>query len=1573
MPNESLELFEQIKKGFQDTIDLGRRATSELNRFKSAASRAATIVAGTGVTSALYAMDAKDYGLRRAVTENLQYNTGMEYGGRAAAKIFPKKAQGIINWTSEIKQLDEAMKALERSSTVVTRSLSNVTKVLRFAAGPVGQTIAIATLAYDQFVDRAIKKYQEFEKVRNQSVQKFEEVARRERQLGFSITGRVDSGARTAYLDYASRAGISTTGLNRLAYLRAAGEAGARGLNVRESDLAIRYGAAIARETGKEVSRAIRDSMREVALAGITRGPESVETRIARKALASGLSLSYRGMPTIGQRWDTYFQERGREISRAYESPYGFNFGDEQRRIISDILSSIPGIRTLNIGRASTGGFERATRGLFAKLLSPVTVPLAESGRAISRGIEIAGQYKDYADIAYGRWAVSHLGNTPYERYMKGRQKENEQILALKSKRIEREKKFQVVDEKLQPWRQSIDDYTNRYLASDAAANLQKIRDENISKRNQIAQLESQLENENLSKAEMIKRRKIISGLRRDIEENNERKSQYDRALKNSGIRSDIAWGMISDRDKLKETLDRNKKRYEKFREKEILKYSQALPERRDFNLFDYIGVYDSSKIQEKRRAGVPQDRAEAEDFLRRAGVPIDANIRTVDQAREVKSIMAQETFFKASEETKERVARTYIESARLSGRYKGIEAVKMLAPQLVKLGEGKNLLREYINIAGPDAINRISDKYNFTGDINEKRRKIIERVEKGDDIQRRNMAYDISEALKGEGAKTFGRLGGATTRAVGEVYRLGQNVEAIRPAEDIISQQIQNRINLGVIAGKRFEETRQFPYLAQRGATLGFLTGEEATRFGVIGREDEMTRNQIKNILAIKERAFQEELEFTKQYTQARMNVIQEHYDRIIKTEQLRLEGKDRRFAPQLQYGQQLFGLAQAGAGAIMGQFTGEDYQRALYRQERGLREQRGFLVMGAAGIRLPPIARFGLALRSQQEQEEDFRRAIARQRLQDQLQIRSVRGTLDALAGEGVGIGQLQQTEGGLSLLTQMFQSTQGAYSRRGINTLPLILGLLGRQRQFAARRLGLQLEERGLRTRMFEDQIRTLEAGGAGLTGRAADLYRAQMAGKYKEAYQYFGSIGDVERFNKFSEKFEKAYSSLPEQMKIAFEDQQKLTNDELLKQTAILDAIRKNTAVLAGIGAEGVEKGGVITGTTAGAATTAGGVGKVSTYRLPIPKAGDLRTQKAIYPVNKSFSRKQLQDIRNKIIQDHKVKGIPLTAERLHTLIEEEKKNIMNERTKYNLSEIDYRAPTGTGELYSRVLARQEGRELTRDEKVMIGYTPEEAMKERYIGGVSHKFPYTPGIHPFDKGSWRHYGGPAFNIAPRTPGSEEYNYEKVKVGLGDLKFEGTTSFPRVWVPGGISVETGASPSQLMKRYGARGVRAAIDISKKSAIAQDLMQTHPELAEKAISQLDKRLGLRRQKDLREQYAQELESLGWKRDTTKFIRPDGSSYSEDVFTKGGKSMFFNQDQLLKAAQIWSSGITDSPSIQDEFKSISPEDKNADTVEKFGQYVKEFGEKNIHITVNERGATTSSSGTGSYGFKQGV
>ncbi|MFW9928148.1 MAG: hypothetical protein ACFFD1_02025, partial [Candidatus Thorarchaeota archaeon] len=502
MPNETLDLFEEIKKGFQETIDLGRRATSELGRFRSAASRAFAIGAGPGVTSAFYGMDVKDYGLRRAVSDNLQFNTGMEWGGRAAAKVFPKRAQGITNWTSEIKQLDEAMKALERSSTVVGRSLANVTKVLRFAAGPVGQTIAVATLAYDQFIDRAIKKYEEFEKVRTRSVQKFEEVARRERQLGYSITGRLDSGARTAYLDYASRAGISTTGLNRLSYLRAAGDAGLRGLNVRESDLAIRYGTAIARETGKEVSRAIRDSMREIALAGVTRSPESVETRIARRALNSGVSLAYRGTPTIGQRWDTYFQERGREISRAFETPYGFNLNEANQRIIADVLGSIPGLRTLNLGRASTGGFQRVLSRIGGALVTPVSYPLGKVGEAATRGLEIAGQYKDRADVAIGRWAVSHLGDTPYEKFLKDQQKTREQILNLKNKRIEREKKLNVVEERLQPWKKSIDDYTNRYLAADAAERLQRIEIENSSKRNQIAQLESQLETGNFSKAD---------------------------------------------------------------------------------------------------------------------------------------------------------------------------------------------------------------------------------------------------------------------------------------------------------------------------------------------------------------------------------------------------------------------------------------------------------------------------------------------------------------------------------------------------------------------------------------------------------------------------------------------------------------------------------------------------------------------------------------------------------------------------------------------------------------------------------------------------------------------------------------------------------------------------------------------------------------------------------------------------------------------------------------------------------------------------------------------------------------
>lgn len=387
--------------------------------------------------------------------------------------------------------------------------------------------------------------------------------------------------------------------------------------------------------------------------------------------------------------------------------------------------------------------------------------------------------------------------------------------------------------------------------------------------------------------------------------------------------------------------------------------------------------------------------------------------------------------------------------------------------------------------------------------------------------------------------------------------------------------QKQQYYLNKYMSEFKRKEAGREVEVMSverRGGRRTGAILGREAAQMGVslgseakyLSAEDDRIRQQAQNIVSIRKDALEREVDFTVRYTQARMRVIEEHYNTAIQKERLGFEARDRQIGPQLRYGQEVYGIAQQAGSAFMGQFQGEDYWRQINRQ-------RESMSLGFAGVELPREVQM---LRQQQ----DFQRQIARQGMSDRLETGAVHGTLGALGTQGIGMQDLMGTEGGVGLLLSMMQRSQGAFSRQGQNVFPMIMGLLQKQMTFAGEKLGLETRERGYRTESYQKQIEEMEGGLGGLKGTARTQALASLGGKYAEAKEYYASIGDTANYNKMAAKYEEILKQQPDLLQKIHQTEKDIMNEQLNTQKGILNALTTGKSNLPGLGVPGALPGG-----------------------------------------------------------------------------------------------------------------------------------------------------------------------------------------------------------------------------------------------------------------------------------------------------------------------------------------------------------------------------------------------------------
>lgn len=326
---------------------------------------------------------------------------------------------------------------------------------------------------------------------------------------------------------------------------------------------------------------------------------------------------------------------------------------------------------------------------------------------------------------------------------------------------------------------------------------------------------------------------------------------------------------------------------------------------------------------------------------------------------------------------------------------------------------------------------------------------------------------------------------------------------------------------------------------LAGKGVELGDIPN-------IIAHGTDLQREAAKSVLSIREDMYKKEIDFTVQYTKARQQLIETHYNNLNQLEQTKLQSMDRKYAPHLQYGQEIAGTYRTEAAAQMGRYAGEDYWRQQGRE-------RMDMMVGFGGGQVPR----GIQM---MRQIGDFTRAQARQKEADTLSIQSHKNTLSDLAGKGLSQSDLEGTEGGRALQLQMLQESQAAYSRQGTDVSGQIRGLTQAQRTFAGKKLAGELLMRGNKGKSIQEQIRVMEnqVGQLG-EGDQRDRAKAELGETYQRAAQHYAETGDVGKAQEYMKKQEEALVGVSEAIRKDFGDVQKQSLTELREHTKYLQQI------------------------------------------------------------------------------------------------------------------------------------------------------------------------------------------------------------------------------------------------------------------------------------------------------------------------------------------------------------------------------------------------------------------------------
>jgi hypothetical protein len=383
----------------------------------------------------------------------------------------------------------------------------------------------------------------------------------------------------------------------------------------------------------------------------------------------------------------------------------------------------------------------------------------------------------------------------------------------------------------------------------------------------------------------------------------------------------------------------------------------------------------------------------------------------------------------------------------------------------------------------------------------------------------------------------------------------------------------------------------------------IGIETGDisEAMTSGIPDLQ-----NQGEKILEIRKSMFQKELQFTVQYTEARINAIKAHYDKIIFMEVAFLNEATNKMKNAVDFASTLHGTGQAALGAraqmygTARELVDERRQtRSLGERAEDLKRAERDIALGFVGMQLPRPVQFMEQMdrlaREKRNLQEDMRRDQEDRAFKQQYaqaQVANVEGVFRTLGRYGVSRGAYLGSPEGSAQALEMYRGALPHFQRlgRGQEALGQIDMLLGRQREFGARKFVAQERIRGVEAESMERQIAELEKGAGGAETPEGRIAAFGLMSKYQEAAQMYAAQGKTELAEKYSTKFAKTFEGLPPDLKAVYDKEKGVMNEYLKQQVDWLKAIYK---VLAERGIQGPKA--KVEGEQWGGVTKAAGLG------------------------------------------------------------------------------------------------------------------------------------------------------------------------------------------------------------------------------------------------------------------------------------------------------------------------------------------------------------------------------------------
>jgi hypothetical protein len=436
-----------------------------------------------------------------------------------------------------------------------------------------------------------------------------------------------------------------------------------------------------------------------------------------------------------------------------------------------------------------------------------------------------------------------------------------------------------------------------------------------------------------------------------------------------------------------------------------------------------------------------------------------------------------------------------------------------------------------------------------------------------------------VAGILSTEDQKNIDVLSGGTD----VLSSLGQKhiTSILSMAQQRYSQDLRSRIS--EVHRKNRPEIGKL--LLSQAAGMGIETGDIA---GAMTGSNQELQNQADQILNIRKQMFQKELAFTVQYTEARINVIKNHYDTSIMLEQGKLEAGSRKLGPAFGFAHDIYNTNQVRTQTGASVFGAYENLMNEQRTGRDLQEQGLDVAMAMVGGQVPvPIQRMRM-MRRYQEAVARHERTVKFEDRFAKSQTGGIYDVFNQLEKQGVSSQEFLATPEGREMTLGMYQQALPSFIRqgKGDHAVGMIGALADKQRGFAGRKLVTANRIRGMEAKSIVEQIsemeKTFEELGKKFGRKLFDtpegrLASIGLASKYQEAAQTFNQLGQPEKAEMYAKKYQEHLANVPGDLKSQYGKDLAVTNGILREQLLILKAIKASlTKASGGIPREDAQK-------------------------------------------------------------------------------------------------------------------------------------------------------------------------------------------------------------------------------------------------------------------------------------------------------------------------------------------------------------------------------------------------------------